>query len=379
MEQEVVITHNSNIDSAINELCSKLKNRPDSYQAAIFLAAINYNFEELSVKIKERFPNTEVIGASTAGEITPEGFTNNSIVLTTMRDANTKTHGVFIEHGSKYPIASKKNIENALSACGIRTNDPMSHKNAFAISFTNGVFNAEESVLSTFYSIIGNDNFPLAGGTAGFTGNEAKTYVSYNGQSTQDGAVMLFVKTPCKFDIRQEDIFNPTGKTFFVNESDVVNRCLKRLNGKPAKTAYAELLGVSEASAESMTFENPFGRFLDGEIHIAALADFTPAKEIHTFARVVPNSTLELMHIGDPLEKAQETCSGIKAAIPYPKFTLMMTCITRTMAFQRMNISNKIISKYNETFPVFAGFSVYGEQKGRIHCNQTLVTIVIGD
>ncbi|MCR5284448.1 MAG: FIST C-terminal domain-containing protein [Treponema sp.] len=379
MEQEVVQTRMADISAAVGDLCSKLKKSPDSYQAVIFYAAITYDFAELSTEIKKHFPNSEVIGASTAGEISRDGFLNNTILLTTMSDPRTRVKGVFIDNGSKYPVASRNDIEKALSAVGIRCNDPSSHKDAFAIAYTNGVFNAEETILSNFYSIIQNDNFRLAGGTAGFTGDEAKTFVSYNGRTTQDGAVMLFVKTQCKFDIRQEDIFNPTGKSFFVNESNPMKREISRFDGMPAKTAYAQKLGVSEAQAESMTFENPFGRMMNGALHIVALAGFTPDKKISTFARVVPNSTLELMHIGNALEKADETCNGIKSVIPLPKFTIMMSCITRALYFERENLTSKIVEKYKNAFPTFAGFSVYGEQLDRMHCNQTLVTVVMGD
>lgn len=379
MEQEVVSTKLKDADAAAEDLARQLKNRPDSYKAVIFMAAISYDFDSLSKAIKQKFPASEVIGTSTAGEINRSGFQNDSVVLTTMSDYGTKVKGVLIENGSKYPVASKEEIERALGECGIRPGDVSSHKNAFAITFINGVFNAEETILSNFYSIIKDDDFKLAGGTAGYTGNEAKTFVSYNGKTTQDGAVMLFVKTPCKFDIRQEDIFNPTGKIVYVTRSDTVKRTIYEINHKSAKQAYAEQLGVSETQAEGMTFENPFGRHLNGAIHIAALAGFGSDKSISTFARIVPNSTLEMMHIGNAEEKCDETCAGILAAIPKPKFVLMMTCITRTMYFSRAALSGKIITKYQKSFPTFAGFSCYGEQIGRVHCNQTLVTVVIGE
>ena len=379
MEQEVVVSRKNSAKEAAEELCFRLKKNANSYNAVIFLAAVRYDFFELSREIKARFPNVDVIGATTAGEVTPQGFANDSVVLTTMSDSSTRARAVLVEMGSKYPVVSKSKIENALCDCAIRVGDKNSHKDAFAIAFINGVFNGEETVLTNFYATIKNDNFKLAGGTAGFTGNVAKTFVSVNGEVSEDGAAFLFVKTPKPFDIRQEDIFNPTGKSVFVTESDVVNRCIAKFDGKPAKTVYAEKLGVSESQAEKMTFENPFGRFLNGALHIAALAGFSPDKKISLFARVVPNSTLEIMHIGDPLQKCDETCAAIKQSIKRPKFALLMTCITRTLAFERMRISAKIIQKYNATFPTFAGFSAYGEQLGRIHCNQTLVSLVIGE
>lgn len=379
MEQEVVSTRMSDPFSAAEDLARQLRHDSKTYKAVIFMAAINYNFEELSQAIKEKFPESEVIGTSTAGEIDMSGFKNDSVVLTTMSDSGTKVKGVLIENGSKYPVAYNDEIENALASCGIRPGDSLSHKNAFAITFINGVYNAEETILSNFYSIIKNDDFKLAGGTAGFTGAEAKTFVSCNGKTTQDGAVMLFVKTPCKFDLRQEDIFNPTGKTIYVTQSDPVKREIYKINGRPAKEVYAQHLGVSERQAENMTFENPFGRHINGALHIAALAGFGADRSISTFARIVPNSTLEMMHIGDAEEKCDETCSAIKAAVPNPKFVLMMSCITRTMYFERENLSGKIIGKYKKAFPTFCGFSCYGEQLGKVHCNQTLVTVAIGE
>ena len=379
MEQEVVISKKQDALMAVDELCSQLRHPSSYYQAVFFMAAVTYNFEELSQRIKEKFPDSQVMGCTTAGEISPYGFTENSVVLTTMAAGNVKCRAVLVENGSKYPVVSKSEIEKALSSVGIRCADPLSHKDAFAIAFINGVYIGEETVLTNFYSIIQNDSFMLAGGTAGYTGTKAETWVSVNGKVTSDGAAMMFIKTSCKFDIRQEDIFNKTGKTFFVGESDPVSRTIGKLDGRTPKVSYAAKLGVSEAQCESMTFENPFGRFLNGSIHIAALAGFTPEGKITTFARVVPNSTLELMHVGDPLEKCDETCAGIKQNIPSPKFVLLMSCITRTMYFGKKGISSRIIQKYSDVFPVFAGFSAYGEQLGRIHCNQTLVSVVIGE
>lgn len=379
MQQEVVSTRLKDAESAAQDLAGQLKNRPESYKAVIFMAAISYDFESLSKAIKDKFPSSEVIGTTTAGEIDTTGFKNDSVVLTTMSDMGTNVKGVLIEKGSKYPVAFKDDILKALNECGIRPGDKQSHKNAFAIAFINGVYNAEETILSNFYSIIKDDDFKLAGGTAGYTGNEPKTFVSYNGRTTQDGAAMLFVKTPCKFDIRQEDIFNPTGKTVFVTESDTVKRTIYKLDNRPAKQVYAEKIGATETAAEGMTFENPFGRHINGSIHIAALAGFGTDKSISTFARIVPNSTLEMMHIGNAEQKCDETCSGILSVIQRPKFVLMMTCITRTMYFARSRLSEKIIAKYNRAFPTFCGFSCYGEQIGKVHCNQTLVTVAIGD
>ena len=74
MIQEVVSTRISDEHEAAQDLLRQLKQSPDSYNAVIFMAAIKYDFAELSRAMKELFPNSEVIGASTAGEIDLNGF-----------------------------------------------------------------------------------------------------------------------------------------------------------------------------------------------------------------------------------------------------------------------------------------------------------------
>ncbi len=379
MEQEIVSTRLPDALSAADDLCRQLKNPLTSYNAVIFMAATTYDFEKLSAVLKEKFPNSELIGTTTAGEIDAHGFKTGSIILTTMRDPATKVSSVLIEEGSKYPIAYKEDIEQSLRDCRININDPNSHQHAFALTFINAVHNTEETILSNFYSIIKNDRFMLAGGTAGYTGNEPKSFISCNGKVTTDGAVMLFVNTPCRFDIRQEDMFDTTGKVVYVTESDTVKRTIYKLNGRPAAQVYAEELGVSEYKAPELAIENAFGRYINGAIHIAAIAGFGKDRSVSTYARIVPNSTLEVMHIGNIEKKCDETCQAIVESVKRPKFVLMMNCILRTIYFEQHGYSSKVISKYRNAFPTFCGFSCYGEQHGKGHCSETLVVLAIGD
>ena len=164
MEQEVVTSRSPDVQSAVSELCSKLKRDLSSYNAVFFMAAINYDFDSLSVALKEKFPKAQIIGSSTAGEITPQGFTENSVVLTTMYAPDTRVSAVLVENGSKYPVSSKTQIEQALSSAGIRCNDKDSHKDAFAIAFINVSWSFCFRKAATIITI----NFPLDDIVAGF-------------------------------------------------------------------------------------------------------------------------------------------------------------------------------------------------------------------
>ena len=166
MKQETVISNNPDTRRAVEELHRKLKSK-EAPTLVIFLASTKYDFEIATEEIKKCFPNSEVVGATTSGEIVREGFINDSIVLTTLTCHKTKVKATLIKDAAKFPVLEKNKIQNAMKECGIRSNDPNSHRNAFAMTFINGIQNIEEIVLSLFYAVVKNDNFQVVGGSAG--------------------------------------------------------------------------------------------------------------------------------------------------------------------------------------------------------------------
>ena len=70
MKQEVVSTAiTGDIHEVVNSLCRALQAPFSAYSAVIFFASSIYDFSALSAEIKARFPDAEVIGTTTCGEI----------------------------------------------------------------------------------------------------------------------------------------------------------------------------------------------------------------------------------------------------------------------------------------------------------------------
>ena len=379
MEQEVVTTSVSGSGAIVADaLCSQLKKDPSSYNAVIFFASIKYDFEDLSRELHARFPRAEIIGTSTSGEISPKGFTTGSVVLTTICDSRTKFSGVLIDGVDKFPIIHKSAIEAAMAKNGIRPNDPESHKKSFAINFVNGLCNAEEAFLSLFYAIIGNDKFIVAGGSAGDDLKFQQTYVSYNGVTVSDGCALMFVTTELKFDIRKENIYKPSGKSIKITDADTKTRRVITINGRPAKQEYADAIGVPVSQLDNAVLDHPFGRVFGDYIYISSIAGFNPDNTVNMYCRILKDSDVDLLIPDDWEAMGKNTCKEIKEKIT-PKFVLFINCILRTIYFGNLKAYEKITRMYNENFPVWCGFSSYGEQFGQINSNQTLVSIVIGE
>lgn len=379
MKQEVIFSRQADTQSAVQELLSKLKNPPEKYNAVLFFASSDYDFSLLSDLLHKKFSGAEVIGTTTSGEISREGFTSRTIVLSALSCDKTKFSGVIFDGVDKFPIIHKKELEDAAGRIGIRCADPMSHKNAFAITFVNGLCNAEEALLSFFYAVIKNDDFIIAGGSAGDDLKFKKTFVSCNGKIVSDGAAILFVKTPLPFFIQKENIFKPTGKRTKITQADTYIRKIISLDGMNPRKRYAELLGIPEAKAESAALTNPFGRVFGGHTFISSIAGFNKDGTINMYSRVLPNSKVELMELVPIKEKIEESLDSALKEIPHPGCVLLINCILRTIIFQQQEICDQICRLYGSHGLDFAGFSSYGEQIGRINSNQTLVSIIIGE
>ena len=379
MKQEVAQTSFPAVDRAIGDILSKLSKKAAEYDAVVFFASSSYDFPLLSAEIKKVFTKAEVIGVSCFGEISPNGFTKQTLLVSALSCRKTRFSGVLIEDVNKFPIVDKAKIEAAATKCGIALHSKTSHKDAFALTFIDGISLSEETFLSLFYAIIENDDFIIAGGSAGYDYKFRQTYVSYNGQTALHGAVVLFVKTSCLFDIRTISSFTPTGKRMTITKADVINRVIHEIDGKIAKKRYAEVLGVPENRVETVMDVHPLGRVFSGKIFSSSVLGFSPAGAISVYTRVLPNTVIDLLEPGDSIEIASNHFAEIRTKIPYVGCVFIINCVLCTTTFEKLNICRNMTSAYKAAFPVFAGFSSYGEQIGKLNVNQTIISIVIGE
>ncbi len=379
MKQEVAQSFSLNIDTALTETVSQLTRPASAYNAVVFFAAPEYDFPQLSDKIKKIFPNAEVIGTSCASEFSVKGFCKKALVLTALSCTKTRFQGVLVENADKFPIVDKTKIEKAATAAGITIGSPYSHKDAFAFVFINGLHKIEESFLSLFYAIIKNDEFIIAGGSAGDDLQFKITYISYNGKTTTNGAVILFVKTQCAFDVRKINTFKPMGKRFTVTKADITGHVIHEIDGKNPKRYYCECIGIPESKADQFMYDYPLGRVFNDRIFISAIVGFTPSGSMNMFTRVLPNTVVELLQPTDTIQVLDKHLSNIKTVIPNPGCGFVVFCTVCEVEFTKFGICDKVTDLYKNTFPSFCGFSSFGEQLGKFNLNETIITITIGE
>lgn len=379
MIQEVVQTHYTETINAVDDLCAHLKQQPNVYNCVIFFATSGVNYQELQSALHEKFSAAQIIGSTTSGEISSQGFASNTIVLNAIYDPKSSFSAVLVDEANKFPIISKEKVVSAAKKAGINLSGTDIHSDSFAISLICGLKNIEEGFLSMFYSLVNDKDFVVCGGTAGDDLKFKATYVSANGECSDSGAVLLFVKTARKFEIYKENIFQKSGKSVRLTDVTHETHVVRSIDNMNPRKRYAEILGIPESTANDALLDHPFGRTFGDNVFIASLVSFDSNGILSTYARVIQDSVQEILDPMDPVKITEESCKKIIEKIPNPSCVILFNCILRTIGFSNKNQQLPVNNIWKQYFPVYSGFSTYGEQFGHINSNQTLVALVMGD
>ncbi|MCT4604642.1 MAG: FIST C-terminal domain-containing protein [Marinisporobacter sp.] len=376
MHAKVYYSKNKNTQAAVQEIIKKIDQ--ENIKLVMFFVSPIYDFEYVSKEIHNKFSNCEVIGATTAGEIYNKGFDDDGLLAISISSKEMKVKSIMIESGNQHPILYKDQLSEAMKSVGLDPNSSNISRQGFGIGLFNGAFCLEEKLLSVIYAVIKDYDFKIVGGSAGDGLNFKSTLISHNGKAIHDGCVVTFVKTDMPFYIKKENIFTQSGKTMIATKVNVRNRVIYELNGKPASTEYARVLGVPERDLNKYFTINPLGRMIGDEIFIATPTEIGPDKSITLFAQILPNSIVDILEPTDPKAVLHETLSEVKENVPNLKLVIAFNCLLRTLYFKEKKLTSDLTNIFNQYVPLLCGFSSYGEQFGKFHMNETLTILALG-
>lgn len=325
--------------------------------------------------MKELYPNTEVVGVTTTGEIGPTGFSTSS--LSVMAFEETIAKAVLMKDIAKYPIFYRDDLLQALKHVNINPRSSRIEQEGFCLVFPNGLVSAEEKMLSVVNSIFESDGFPVFGGTAGDDAKFKVTYVSYNGEISSQGGIVVFVKNQDDIVIQKENIFVSIGKKMKATKVDLENRIVSEFNGRKASAEYARLLGISESQLSNHFMQHPLGRTLDKEIWIASPFQVFPDGSIEFYCQIYQDSVVELLEPQNPVEILKNSIYTFKSQFQHIEGVLAINCVLRKLQFENQHLISTLNQEISK-LPNLCGFSSYGEQLWRTQLNQTMILLGIG-
>lgn len=370
MTIKTACSKNSNTASAINDVISQLNH--SKYDLIFFFASSHYDLNKLSSLLSNAYPNTEIVGTTTVGEISSNGITDRSISVFALSDSSLKCETILIEDVSRAPILSRNEIIKAIEKVGLSTKSER-QQNGFIFTLIDGLSLSEEKVLAVINSVFEKENtIPVVGGSSGCSNGES-IYVSANGKAYKNAGVILVASLRTKVHVYKENAFKPMNITGIVTKADLQKRIVYEIDNMKAADFYAKSLNVKVSDLDKCQVDHPFLRMTGHDARVASAFSVNADKSITFYCQVPVNTVLS---IGEAIPfnvVAKETLKAMKQN--KVSGAIFINCIIRKLQMMDQHIEKTLFNIYD--FPI-SGFCSFGEQLNRTHYNQTLTILYFG-
>ncbi|MEL6100595.1 MAG: FIST N-terminal domain-containing protein [Pseudomonadota bacterium] len=309
-----------------------------------------------------------IFGCTTAGQITPNGYETNALMLLAFPKNNFRCASILFD-----PLSPFDETEVALKAQrGTARFRHTAGWNRLGLIFSDGVSTQEDVLISTLETVL--DDFPIFGGSAGDGLKFEETFVLQKGRAYKNAAVLLLIETNLRFQGLGFDHFLPKGSPLVITGADPDKRLVYEINGSPAALEYARLVGCDVKDLSPQVFaENPLLLELNEKHYVRAISDATDCNALSFLAAIDDGL---IMTLGEGQEILETLENGLdlqdKADVP-PDFILGFDCVLRKLEIEQKQLQrpvSEILSRRR-----VLGFNTFGEQQFGLHMNQTFVGI----
>lgn len=320
---------------------------------------------------KETFGETPVIGCTTAGEISPRGYTENEIVAIGFPAVHFVSLVQFIDELTEL---ARQDVARATARnCAELARLAPDWSSEFAFLLVDGLSLLEDQLVSTLGTALG--QVPLFGGSAGDRLDFRQTFVLHDGEMHVDAAVLALLRTDCQIEVFNTDHLAATERKMVVTEADPERRIVRQINAEPAAREYARIVGMDPEQLSPFIFAaHPVVVKVGGKHHVRAIQKVEPSGDLTFFSAIDEGLVLTLAEPSNMAQHLEETLRALGETAK-PEAIIACDCILRRVeaeqkqaigALSRTLAANKVI-----------GFSTYGEQMNSVHVNQTMTGVAI--
>jgi hypothetical protein len=343
-------------------------------QLLVVFASHHHAVGELSGLLKEKYPQAEVVGCTTAGEFTSEHTSVGGVVGLALSNRKIKRcQGALatFENGVAAGIHAALLHIGASLDIDVRRANPERYVGLLLIDGLK--MNEEEA-----NEALGNEAPLLSfiGGSAGDNLEFKETRVFYNGKESTHGAVLLLMETEVPFLVTKTCSFEPTQFKFKVTRSDVARRVIYELDGQPVVQQYAKAVGVEpDALSNKIFMSHPLGLMIDGAPWIRSPQQVLPDGGLKFYCKVLEDMDLVVMQSRDLVADTRRAVEDARQRLPSISGGLLFNCILRRLELDSLAKHDAFLETFSglET----AGFHTYGES-WLGHINQTLTALFFG-
>lgn len=346
------------------------------FAVILVFCAAEHGLPELGRELNAAFEGTPLVGCTTAGEITPAGYQDDSICALGLRRGAFAAAAGRVAPLSDFQLnradAVVRDMRERLEAESGRRLSP---DNAFGFVLFDGLAKSEETVAGALAGALA--GLPLFGGSAGDGLRFERTAVFVDGAFRQDCAALVLVTTDLRFRLFKSQHFVATDKKMVVTGADPARRLVTEINAEPAAAEYARLLGVAEGDLSPMLFAtHPVVVRVGGQDYVRAIQRANPDGSLSFYCAIDEGIVLTVAEGRDLLERLEGLFDELRAEIGEPEVVLACDCVLRRVESEQRQVKHAVSRAMAANRVI--GFSTFGEQFASMHVNQTFTGVAIG-
>ncbi len=341
---------------------------PDLCLILLFISPA-YDRSRMLAALPGRFNDVPVIGCTTAGEITEQGYAEGHMVAVGFPSEHFTAACALVTDLNR--LAPKSVVEAVLELRNVVASEQPSWHVGFAFLVSDGLSLKEDQLVSALSTALG--PIPLFGGSAGDGLDFKETQVLYGGEFHSDAAVIALFRTRCRIRVFKYDHFLPTDRQMVVTDADPDNRLVKEINAEPAAREYARMVGKDPDRLSPFIFAaNPVVVKLGDGHHVRSIQKVEENGYLRFFSAIDEGLVLTVAEASDIAQHLEALLADLNKDSPVDTI-LACDCILRRLEIEQIQAGRRISSILSSHGVV--GFNTYGEQINMLHVNQTFTGV----
>lgn len=360
------VSYERDAAAAVNDIAAQL----DTNGACFLLVFVpdGLDPDTIATALNAQFAGVPMFGCTTAGQITPEGYKTDALLVLSFSKAHFRCATHLISPLKPLSIKQVASDVRKLSAQFQRT----ANWSRLALTFSDGLSKQEDVLVAALQS--GLEDMPVFGGSAGNGLNFKETSVLHMGRFHSDAALVILLETDLEFAGLGFDHFLPTGAQMVVTDALPEERLALEINGSPAAEEYARLVGVQVDELSPQVFaENPVLVRNHELYHVRAIQGVQDGGAL-SFLSAIDTGLLLTLGRGQEILRTLYDELDVKSSLGKPPdFILGFDCFLRKLEIDQKDLTgpaSEILRGHR-----VLGFNTYGEQHCGVHVNQTFVGV----
>ncbi|WP_319486623.1 FIST N-terminal domain-containing protein [uncultured Cohaesibacter sp.] len=356
-------------EDAVERLRQALQ--PDDLEIVVIFFSPRTDIAAFVARLGEGFAGTRLVGCTTAGEITQDGYAEGTIMALGFPRSHFSARSLLIDDLDN--LDSRGVVDGIIrNRNGLAAEVPR-WQSEFSLLLVDGLSTCEDQLTAEISFGLG--PVPLSGGSAGDGTDFARTFVLFDGKVASNAAVLIQMVSRCPIRVFKTDHLVPAETRMVVTGADPSRRVVSEINAEPAAREYARILGKDPEQLSPFIFAaHPVVVQFGGQHHVRAIQRVADNGDLVFFSAIDEGVVLTLAepdNMVDHLEREMQALSeGGK-----PDAIIAFDCILRRLEAEQKQQVGQLSRILADNRVV--GFSTYGEQYNSMHVNQTLTGVAI--